>query len=394
MPKVNPRNLRWAREGAGLSLEQAARKIGMPGPLASQRLAELERGEREPTRVLLTRMASNYHRSLLSFYLAEPPTDGKRLHDFRTLPDRETGSEATLESLVRSVHVRQALVRDALEDLDEADRKAIVGSFQSEAAGSVLAVALQNVLHLDRNAYRAQPTAESAFALLRTAAERAGVFVLLAGNLGHHSTDVSAAVFRGLAIADPIAPFIVVNPNDAKIAWSFTLLHELVHIMLGESAISGYGGEDRVERICDEAASRFLLDPTELVQLEIAENTSVDVALRALDAFASPRRLSRKMVAYNAFLAGRLSARGYGEIARRLDAERIMERKGKTNADSGGPDYYVVRRHRLGTRLVDTVGRMVAAGVLSAPRAGMVLGVKATAVDRLTRHLSPDRIRA
>ena len=87
------------------------------------------------------------------------------------------------------------------------------------------------------------------------------------GNLGSHHSDIDARVFRGFALADPVAPFVVVNEKDSRTAWSFTLLHELAHLWLGQTGVSGYDGEAEVEKFCDAVAARFLLDPQELLQL-------------------------------------------------------------------------------------------------------------------------------
>ena len=65
------------------------------------------------------------------------------------------------------------------------------------------------------------------------------MFVLLKGDLGNYRTAIDVEVFRGFAIADDIAPFVVINDNDSKAAWSFTLLHELTHLLLGQTGISG-----------------------------------------------------------------------------------------------------------------------------------------------------------
>src|SRR5688572_4103482 len=118
MPKVNPQILSWARESAGLTLEDAARAIGLSGEHAAARLAEMEAGERDPSRPQLLKMAERYRRPLLVFYLPAPPARGPRTHDFRTLPEREAGSEAIVDALVSDVKTRQALVRSALEDAE------------------------------------------------------------------------------------------------------------------------------------------------------------------------------------------------------------------------------------------------------------------------------------
>jgi Zn-dependent peptidase ImmA (M78 family) len=92
---------------------------------------------------------------------------------------------------------------------------------------------------------------------------------LLAGNLGSHHSAIPVSAFRGFAIADPIAPFIVINDGDAKAAWSFTLLHELVHLWLGATGVSGGVPEMQIERFCNEVAGAFLLSPVDLQALQV-----------------------------------------------------------------------------------------------------------------------------
>src|SRR5436305_439827 len=226
MPKVNPQILSWARESAGLTLEDAAKGIGLGGESAAARLAEMEAGDREPSRPQLLKMADRYRRPLLTFYLPEPPAAPPRTHDFRTLPDREAGAEATVGALVRDVRTRQSLVRGALEDAEEAEIRTFVGSIDPRAGADALAQAMGELLNLDRGGYRQARTIEQAFRILRDAVEAAGVYVLLIGNLGHWTSNLSPGVFRGMALADEVAPFIVVNETDSKAAWPFTLLHE------------------------------------------------------------------------------------------------------------------------------------------------------------------------
>ena len=74
--------------------------------------------------------------------------------------------------------------------------------------------------------------------------------------------------FRGFALTDQYAPLIFVNGKDAKAAQMFTLAHELAHIWLGESGLSGFErlipGSTQVEEWCNRAASEFLLPSSEL----------------------------------------------------------------------------------------------------------------------------------
>jgi len=75
----------------------------------------------------------------------------------------------------------------------------------------------------------------------------AGIFVLLKGNLGSYHSNIAVTAFRGFALSDDIVPFIVVNDRDIESAWSFTLVHEMAHLILGQTGISGAYGEKQIE---------------------------------------------------------------------------------------------------------------------------------------------------
>ena len=68
------------------------------------------------------------------------------------------------------------------------------------------------------------------------------------GDLGSHHTTIDVKVFRGFALADRFAPFVVINDKDAAEAWSFTLLHELCHLFLGETGVSAAKIDGAIKR--------------------------------------------------------------------------------------------------------------------------------------------------
>lgn len=380
MPKVNPEILIWARKTAGLSIEEAAQKLGLSGP---DRLKALEAGERAPSRRQLVNMSEKYHRPLLTFYLQKRPRESRKGQDFRTLPKGlALGSEGLLDALIRDVVARQGLVRAALEEAEEDEPLLFVGSARIGDGIDALVGSMRKVLGFSSEDFRAGKTVDEAFKGLRAATEKAGVFVLLKGNLGSYHTDIDASVFRGFALADEVAPFVAINENDSRAAWSFTLLHELAHIFLGQTGISGYDGEAEVEKFCDSVAGRFLLDPVELNLTAIQDTTSLNELVTWIGKFATDRNLSRKMIAYNLLRSNLIERTVYKNLSDAFDADREARKLGKEKG-GGAPDYYVLRRHRVGPGLVKFVQRMVAGGAFSTTTAGKVLGVKPTAVMRL-----------
>lgn len=383
MAAVNPEILIWARETAGLDLEAAARKIGLNaarGVAGSDRLSALERGDGAPTTAQLRRMAQHYHRPLLTFYMPKVPAPAELGQDFRTLPDRGDPSNVLLATLLRDVKARQALVRDVLEDDEDAAEVALVRSGAGTRDAGRLSEALVAAIGFDRAEFRARGSAEEAFAYLRALVEAKGVFVLLAGDCGHWSTAIEVGVFRGFAIADALAPFIVVNDQDAKAAWSFTLLHELAHLLLGEGGVSGGAPQAGVEQLCNDTAAVTLLPPAEIADLPLAGDAR-DVA--QIDAMADRARVSRSMVAYQLFRVGRLTQARWEELRDQFRVEWIALKarvKEKNKASAGGPDWYIVRRHRLGAALLSVARQGIADGSLSPTRAARMLGVKPMAV--------------
>jgi Zn-dependent peptidase ImmA (M78 family) len=380
---VNPEILIWARETAGLDLETAARKISLNaarGVSGADRLAAIEAGHEAPSSSVLERMAQQYHRPLLTFYMPEVPRPADIGQDFRTLPDEGDPSNVLLATLLRDVKARQSLVRDTLEDDDDAVEVAFVGAQAGTGDPRTLAAALIEAVGFDRREFRASGSADDAFTYLRSLVEAKGVFVLLAGDCGHWSTAIEVKVFRGFAIADRLAPFIVVNDQDARSAWSFTLLHELAHLLLGESGVSGGPPEGAVEKLCNDAAAAVLIDRAEIADLPLSGGAA-DV--RHIDALADRARVSRTMIAYQLHLAGRITLDRWEGLRDQFRAEwmAIKERERERNrAKDGGPNWYIVRRHRLGAALLDVARRGMAEGSLTPTRAARMLGVKPMAV--------------
>jgi Zn-dependent peptidase ImmA (M78 family)/transcriptional regulator with XRE-family HTH domain len=389
MVAVKPEILIWARETAGLSLSEAAHKLGIGkarGMEPDERLAALERGDGEVSRPMLLKMAKQYRRPLVTFYLREAPARGDRGEDFRTLPEREDGAEAIVDALLRDVRARQGMVRAILEDDEDAEPLPFVGSVEMKAGVETVARAIRRTVDIDLPKFRAQNSPESAFALLREKVETLGVFVVLAGNLGSYHTALDVEVFRGFALSDEFAPFIVINDLDARPAWSFTLLHELTHIWLGQTGISGSYSESQVERFCNEVASHLLLQTGEL------EETDWDIAhgpqalAKTISEFAAERNLSRSMVAYRLHGAGILS-RGQWQVLRAIFRQQWQQaraaRRDQDRDREGGPNYYLIRRHRIGAALLKFVAQNLSAGSLSVTKASRVLGVKPRSVAPL-----------
>lgn len=382
MPQVNPSVLTWARETAGLTRDEAAQKLQLRrarGMEPAERLAALESGDDQPTRSQLARMADKYRRPLIAFYLEAPPRPSAVGTDFRTLRGETTAREdALVRTLVREAIARQGIVRDLLDG--DADEVAFVGAVTLSDGIAAALRAVQGVMGATGAEQR------PSFDDLREAVETAGVFVVLQGDLGSYHTALDTNAFRGFVLADRLAPFIVINSNDARPAWSFTLLHELVHLLLGQTGISGADGDAEVERFCDDVASEWLLPASAIdhvaASMPIESDQSDDWLVDAISGLVEDWPVSRALVAYRLHRAGLIDRTRY----RRLAAVFYRAWKGARKlgvSGGGGPNYYVVKRHRVGKALVGLVERGLGERTLATTRAAVVLGVKPAQVGPL-----------
>jgi Zn-dependent peptidase ImmA (M78 family)/DNA-binding XRE family transcriptional regulator len=247
--------LAWARESAGLDLERSAKKVGV----TPERLRSWETGEARPTMNQLRRLAHIYKRPVAVFYLPRPPEDVSPPKDYRRLPGRVSG----VESPELRYEIRRAITRRefALELLEEAGEDVpgfpLTGerSEQPEALGA----RIRDALGLDMSVQSTWRGQYDSFNGWRSLLERAGALV-------QQMIGVEVSEARGFSIGEFPLPSIVVNIKDAPRGRTFSLLHELVHIVLRQGGLCDLDDttsrptEDlRVERYCNAVAGAALV---------------------------------------------------------------------------------------------------------------------------------------
>ena len=406
MVMVNPCNLRWARNAAKLSVADAAKKLGLTSSVKStsvEKLESMERGERLPTQPQLNKMANAYRVPVVTFYLESEPRKSDLGEDYRTLPQKSNDevANAHLAILLSNVVARQSITRDLLDD-EDAEALQFVSSATTRLGIKTVANNIIQTLGFDLDEYRRRPSQpDYAFKYLRDRIQSIGIFVLLISDLGHpQSTTIPVSVFRGFALADEIAPYIVINRKDDKRAQSFTALHEVAHIWLGKSGITGIIDEtsSSMEQFCNRVAGNILLPRNELQELSSLSDDSFDKAFERLTNFANSRNLSRAMVAYNLKLEDHIGQPMWYQINERLlrdHAASEQQEKEKRELDralgKNTPiDANVVRRSSLGEPLLELARRSVASGTLTPTRASTLLGVNPR---KVRSFLNPERLR-
>ena len=260
---VKPSLLAWTRARAKVDVAEAAKAAGV----TTDRIQawEEEGAEQAPTLSQLRALAGKYHFPLAVFYLPEPPTDFAPLRDFRRLPD--AGSEAISANLayhIRNAFERRELALELYDDLRSSPEPFSVKATIRDDPERV-GEALRELLGVTDDNQRQAAKQGRPFDFWRGRMEEHNVLVFVVSG-PHYS--IALNQMRGFAIAKPELPVVVINGQDySQGGKAFTLLHELAHIVLGESAISNGTGEElattaeerRIERFCDAVAAAALM---------------------------------------------------------------------------------------------------------------------------------------
>jgi Zn-dependent peptidase ImmA (M78 family) len=264
---VKPELLRWARDRAKVKLEDAAKAAHVP----VDRLQAWERGESSPTLGQLRELAAKYHFPLAVFYLPKPPKDFAPLRDFRRLRNvEEEPISANLAFHIRHAQEKRELALELFEAMNSKPQRVSLKATIRDNP-EMVGRAIREFLRIDSNSQKQAARQDRAFDLWRRKLEENDILVFLVS--GPH-WNVELSEMRGFTIAMPELPVVVVNGKDySQGGKAFTLIHELCHILLGESGISNCAVGDeptlspsaqRIERFCDAVAAATLM-PLELM---------------------------------------------------------------------------------------------------------------------------------
>jgi Zn-dependent peptidase ImmA (M78 family)/transcriptional regulator with XRE-family HTH domain len=380
---IEPPMLVWARETASLSQEEVAHSLGVP----VERVQEWERGKDSPTVGQLRRLADKCKRPLSVFYLPEPPQGFKALRDLRRLPgaeDRRFSPQLAYE--VRVAYERRLVALEMFADLGEAPPElGVAGALNNDP--EALARRLRERLGVTL-AQQARWNNE-AFRGWRDAIESAGVLVFVLSG-AHHQVDLEE--MRGFAIAEDPLSVVVVNGKDRTPGRVFTLLHELAHVALGQSAIENdvEAGDAlppparNVERFCNRVAAAVLMPRDELLAEPIVTGRRQGTEWSNEEVLALARRygVSREALLLRLVELGRAEQAFY----QRMRHEYARQREEAEEPETGGfaPYQYQVLGH-LGRGFARLVLEAYHSKRLTLSTVSGVLGVQAKYVPIIER---------
>jgi Zn-dependent peptidase ImmA (M78 family) len=329
--------LSWALERAGF--EPAMLEHSFP------RLGDWLAGRARPTLKQLEAFASATRAPLGYFFLPEPLVESVPIPDFRTQGAARIARPSP--DLLETIYICQAR-QDWFRDYaiaERQDRLPFVGTVHLGGDVVEIAAGMRAALGLDLEERRRFPSWTDALRSFIRRAEEIGILVMCSGVvLNNNKRGLDPEEFRGFALADPYAPLVFINGADTKAAQMFTLAHELVHIWLGQSALSDIPPsrllEKDIELWCNAVAAELLV-PAASLKSEYRVDLDADSELRRL---ARAYKVSSLVVIKRLFDIG---AFGWERYRHEYEAEAL--RLAGIPRTSGG-NFYLTQASRLSRR--------------------------------------------
>ncbi|MCY4149753.1 MAG: ImmA/IrrE family metallo-endopeptidase [Gammaproteobacteria bacterium] len=340
-PSIKPELLRWARERAGLQIEDLAGKFKKP--------PEWESGKVRPTFKQAEDFARKVHLPFGYLFLPEPPEETIPIEDFRTFKGKSIKRPSP--NLLDTIYIcqrRQHWYQDyaltnGMPELDFA------ASVTVDIPPEIVVASMRKTLSFDLDTRRKCASWEEALRLLIQSIDETGILVMVSGIVKsnrHRTLDPNE--FSGFTLYDSLAPLIFVNSMDLRNMQMFTLAHELAHIWLGFSGLSNYKdtltSQNQEETWCKKVAAEFLV-PLDKLQVDLRNDELLSDSLSLL---ASQCKVSKPLVLRCLYDAGLLTKKRFDKTWRKEIISCIEQSK----SGAWGGNFYRTTLTRVGRRFV------------------------------------------
>lgn len=292
---INPDVIRWARETAGLSIEDVVEKMARKR-IDSTTVLSWEEGTKSPTYPQLERLAYEiYKRPVAIFFFPEPPEEVSPKESFRTLPDYEIDlMPPRIRMLLRKARALQINLAELYDGVNPADSRIVKDlSFHPDTPATEIAESVRDYLSIDLSTQIGLQDSEQAFKFWRNRLEESGVSVF--------KDAFREDSFSGFCLYDDTFPLIYVNNSKPFTRQSFTLFHELAHLLFKTGGIDApiehyldqLSGDDRlIEILCNKFAGELLVPSSDFE----ARTRGLSVDDQTIQNLANTYHVSREVV--------------------------------------------------------------------------------------------------
>lgn len=366
--------LKWARNSIHMPLDKAAERLGLsPADLSAHeangavfRYTELEH------------MGTVYRRPVVAFMYASPPAELPLPTDHRTL--RTKGQFPLTTPTVLAIRFAQRVQELANEVTG------LVGErLELRLPSAALSDDPDTVARSTRAALGVPFTTQSGWRGIYeplngwvSAVEGLGVYVL--------RQKMPVEETRGFALTGT-PPVVVLNSEDAANGRTFSLMHELSHLMLSipsvcDMRVSGYDrGDEGVEVFCNRVAGSLLVPEDILLSSVGNRRNDPSWSQDELRSLASRFSVSQEVVLRRLLIVGKTNEDFYQEWREQAEAAYARLRSGRNKGRGQPPAQRAVQEN--GHLFTGQVLRAESGRTVSATEAAQYLSVGVKHLDKV-----------
>lgn len=377
---ITPKVLKWARETARMSPEEAAKKVSV----TLEKLLAWETGDSQPTIRQAETLANAYKRAFAILFLPEVPVDFQPLQDFRRAAEPLTTGSIFI---IREIQQKQAWLRETFEENGQ-KRLPFVGKFSLQSSPEEVAADILETLQINPANY----SLPSPIREWISRAEEQGIFISRTSFI-HSRLRIDSDELQGFTIADEFAPFVFINSDDWEAPQLFTLVHELAHIWIAASGVSNHIGFEKkhrehdhpVEMFCNEVAANALMPDRKM------QHIRSNAFISSTTVFSAARKLGVSSFALlvRALKSQLISLDAYRVFKREADVEfqgymqKEEERKARQKLRKGGPNPYLIRVNKNSCLFTQIVIDAFRGGAIAPNQASSLLNTQINKISKL-----------
>lgn len=309
------------------------------------------------------------------FFKDKLPEEKNEFVKFRTINNDTVQPSRRLIDTIYAMETRQEWMKEYLLD----QNKTVSFQFSKIFSDTMDSVAVsKDVLELLNlsDTLGIAMSDDDFFNVIRTQISSLGIMVMQNGIVGTNTQrPLDVEEFRAFVLIDSVIPLIFVNSRDSKKAKIFSLIHELIHVFLGNNEVLNVSPEDDIanERWINQVTINVLI-PANKVDKLISKKVSPEDNVKLLS-----RRFHTSLVA-TAIRMKELHIWG-DNIVDWSKKEQSKYLQLKFEKKSSGGDFYNTAISRIDRYFANAIINTESSGSMAIVQAASMLGVTLKTYD-------------
>lgn len=251
-----------------------------------------------------------------------------KIRNFRTFQDSRVTDDSAINIAIGDLLQARTFLIESKSNIGEEIRNYSIDFLPSHNSPVAWASEIRKIFKIDLQEQFDATSLRKFYLYVRATLESAGIFV-------HCFTDVDVEIARGISIYDDLMPVIGINNNDRYPAKTFSMIHELVHILKRESTMCNEmltESSSDEEIFCNAVAGELLVPAKALTIVLRNRNYSDEFAIDDISEIAATFSVSKEVITRRLLDCGKIEKYAYDAYVNEINRLFSLEQKEQREA--------------------------------------------------------------